>query len=1385
MEKTSKNTLTSRTCRIVAAFLALLLWAGLTTVSAQPAARAVAAFSADQLAAIAREADEAAAEFLEATGGSALSIALGDSTGALWTGQYGFADREAKVAPGPDTMFGIGSTSKMFATAAAMILVDRGLVELDRPLIAYLPEFRMATPGYGKITLRMLLNHSAGFPGSDYRNGVTRAPVKGYPEQVLDTLALSRLTHEPGWMSVYANDGFTLIELLVKATTGTDFPAFVDREILKPLGMDHSRYPLEYFPKGSFATSYKGDKAQVQEFLNPMATGGLYSTPSDMMRFAAMIMGKGSLEGRKILSPGAIESIGEDQTRGKFSPLQGDFFRFGLGWDSVTQPGMAILGIKGWEKGGDTNSYGAVLIVLPEEGLSAAVTGASGLTSGEATAIAERILARALIEKGRLAAMPGRLASPDLPLADLPPDAAERLPGIYVSFNGVFKLELDSQGMLSMQVNKAGSWTPAFGDLFYRNDGWFAASAESGLPVSLSFLHAEGRDYMAFRVPGANGWYRSSMVFAQKLTPAKPLSPAWQARIGKTWLPVNYSSADDYLSPFNDPRLRLVPVEGAEEYVFSAGPDGMFTALPAEERDDEARSFILIPAINGRDLSDINVIHRGDEEWLREGSTLYRPLDTIPAAPSGEAAVVIGPEGYTEWRRLPPEVKFSVTGADAVKLYDEDFVPLEPETNKTGKGGAILAMFGAPGSTVRLATAPLYLTDGQKARIAEAGRVAAEAVLKTSGGSALTAAIADENGIIWSGQFGLAVKEKNLAPDAETMFGIGSVSKMFAAAATMILADRGLVDLDAPYSHYVPEFRMADPRYKNITVRMLLNHTAGLPGADLRNAASLMPFGGQALQALNTLASERLKHAPGWMNVYTNDGFSLLDPLIKAVSGQSYVDFVEKEIFQPLGMEHSGYAVQEFPEDSYAHAYAGDEAYPYLYFNIYATGGAYSTPSDMVRFAMMFASGGEFEGTWILSESSVRQMGLDQTAGTFNPMPTDYCRFGLGWDTVAQPGLSALNLRGWQKGGDITGFYGATMIVLPEEKMAVFVAGASGVDSGGATEVAESLLFRTLVEKGVLAAMPARVSSSAAARRTPDIAERLAIEGYYAASGSLYRASFGPGQELGIEKKTTGGWVPFMSNLSARADGWYSSDNPDSASIRFVNTENGRYFGMRKKSGYGHYSMTMLHAQKLESAPPVSGAWKKRVSESWLLVNEDPSLAMPGDESDPRMHVSEMDELPGYLFYDREGTFAVRPVSGDDSLASMFLLIPGAQGRDLNDLAVGKKSGVEYLSAGGTRFRAASTVPALEHSAGGKDGSSYREIRIDADGYGEWTRLDAPEKGNSLLSVSGSSLWRLYDQDFAFVVEGWKDGELDLAGKGTGFWLVTYGEPGSTIRIRR
>src|SRR5436309_12514958 len=153
---------------------------------------------------------QTAAQELINQGASAVAIALVDDKRIIWSQGFGLADRVTGQMPTDSTMFGIGSVSKMFATIAVMKLVDRGVVDLDTPLVTYLPAFRMAATGYEKITVRMLRNHASGFPGTDYRNADIRSPVPGYVDQVLQTLSMSRVKAPPGYMSVYCNDGFTI-----------------------------------------------------------------------------------------------------------------------------------------------------------------------------------------------------------------------------------------------------------------------------------------------------------------------------------------------------------------------------------------------------------------------------------------------------------------------------------------------------------------------------------------------------------------------------------------------------------------------------------------------------------------------------------------------------------------------------------------------------------------------------------------------------------------------------------------------------------------------------------------------------------------------------------------------------------------------------------------------------------------------------------------------------------------------------------------------------------------------------------------------------------------------------------------------------------------------
>jgi CubicO group peptidase (beta-lactamase class C family) len=225
-----------------------------------------------------QEAQDAAYEVTRA-GGTSVGIALVTRDKVVLASGYGMADVAASVPATENTMFPIGSVSKMFAAVAVMQLVDRELVDLEKPLVHYLPSFKMADPRYDKITVKMLLNHTSGIAGTRYTGAETTVAVPGYAEAVLASLADQRLKADPGAFAVYCNDGWTLTDPLVAAVAKMSYVDWVKQKIFAPLGMKNSTFSLAPLSDGSYAKAYRSGVAQPQEYINVDAAGGIYSTP--------------------------------------------------------------------------------------------------------------------------------------------------------------------------------------------------------------------------------------------------------------------------------------------------------------------------------------------------------------------------------------------------------------------------------------------------------------------------------------------------------------------------------------------------------------------------------------------------------------------------------------------------------------------------------------------------------------------------------------------------------------------------------------------------------------------------------------------------------------------------------------------------------------------------------------------------------------------------------------------------------------------------------------------------------------------------------------------------------------------------------------------------
>jgi CubicO group peptidase (beta-lactamase class C family) len=220
---------------------------------------------------------------------------------------------------------------------------------------------------------------------------------------------------------------------------------------------------------------------------------------------------------------------------------------------------------------------------------------------------------------------------------------------------------------------------------------------------------------------------------------------------------------------------------------------------------------------------------------------------------------------------------------------------------------------------------------------------------------------------------GVTSVELPLAVDATTLFQIGSTTKTYTATVMMILAEKGLVDLDAPVRTYVPELRLKDEEAaRTVTVLQLLNHTAGWSGDLHENTGD----GDDArVRFLDVLANAGQNSPPGKVASYNNAAVNLAGLVIERVTGTTYEAAVKELLLDPLGLDSSYFFLNDVITRKFAVGHRKREeqvvvARPYaLPRSVAPAGGIISTAEDQVRYARFHLGDGRVaDGTRVLRE---------------------------------------------------------------------------------------------------------------------------------------------------------------------------------------------------------------------------------------------------------------------------------------------------------------------------------------------------------------------------------------------------------------------------------
>ncbi|MDQ1250828.1 MAG: hypothetical protein QG597_5208 [Actinomycetota bacterium] len=689
-------------------------------------------------------------------------------------------------------------------------------------------------------------------------------------------------------------------------------------------------------------------------------------------------------------------------------------------------------------------------------------------------------------------------------------------------------------------------------------------------------------------------------------------------------------------------------------------------------------------------------------------------------------------------------------------------------------GGALLLglLVGAPTVSARpLATPPpspsMGPADPEYADAIALGQKELQAIIAKLGASMASIALVSPDSILWSQAMG-TVSGPGTTATLTTTASVGSVSKNFAAISVMQLVDAGKVKLDAPVTRYIPDFTMASPAYRTITVRMLLDHTAGFAGTNMVNSVTLTPWPGYSDATLAFLKTQRLKAKPGAVASYCNDCYTVAGILVERVSGKSYPQYVQDAVFTPLGMTNSAFAVRPFADGQVARlTMKNGSTLPVDYDNFYAAGGVYSTPTDMGALAQMYLNDGVFNGTRILSKRAIAEMGTWQVADTLNPIPDarNAVKFGLGWDTVEVLALEAAGVTAWQKGGDSATSH-AAFIVAPSAELAVIVQAVSlpPVTSGVLQDIGQTVLLQALVDSGQIAKLPP-VVVSVPPEVTPTAAQVSAMLGQYPQAAFRYKVVQGPGTSLQVAKLTAAGWTTQKPQFTLRTDGlWWSTGKVPTA-ISVYPGRGRNYLVLTSPGGYGQFLADVYLGEEVSPAKPLSRVWQARLGEQWVPVNQA-AVSWLWFENPVRTFKA-IPGLPGYAI--AAGVVSNIPVSTSASnrVGAMFLRVPGeSAGVDIYETTAVMRDGHEWMWFGNELTRPVATIPPLS--------STPSIVTIGSEGYTEWRSVPA-----GTLVVTGDVAWRVFDSTFKPLTAG--VGASSTISVPSGGFVAFFGGPGSAV----
>ncbi|MFN3665191.1 MAG: serine hydrolase domain-containing protein [Sediminibacterium sp.] len=308
-----------------------------------------------------------------------------------------------------------------------------------------------------------------------------------------------------------------------------------------------------------------------------------------------------------------------------------------------------------------------------------------------------------------------------------------------------------------------------------------------------------------------------------------------------------------------------------------------------------------------------------------------------------------------------------------------------------------------------------------------------QSLIDTSGIPGISVAITKGEDIMYINSFGVANTEHHTQLKPKHIFHIASVSKTFSATAIMQLHERGKIDINKPLINYLPYFKLKDERYKEITIKQMLNHTSGMPDIDDYEWSKGISDNGAAERFTRSLSDSILISQPGAAYHYSNIAFDIMADLIAKVSGISFEKYVKENILNPLGMKESSFYYPEIKKSLRTSPHAGNppkvlSVYPYN--RMHAPSSTLNTNvAELSRWAIANMHNGKYKNTQILSPQTHAMM----MTPTFTVNKERNISIGLSWFMYLYKGIT-----NYEHGGSDDGFR-SLLTLIPEKEIGIII----------------------------------------------------------------------------------------------------------------------------------------------------------------------------------------------------------------------------------------------------------------------------------------------------------------------------------------------------------